>query len=163
MTRLDHISFTAQDPARLAAFYCELLEMRVLWELPDNGGTFLAGAERRESFDLSLFRAPPDAAADGGQATDGARRTLTSPHVALVVATLADLRDCRLAAVRLGGTYLFAINHGPALSCHILDPEGHHVELAWPTGRQVRRPLAAPIDLALPEEELLQILDASLA
>src|SRR5262249_43535144 len=66
-------------------------------------------------------------------------RTISSPHIALVVASLADLRDYCEQAVRVGGTYLFAVNHGPALSCHILDPEGHQIELDWPTGRQLRR------------------------
>jgi catechol-2,3-dioxygenase len=162
MTRLDHVNLNAHDPMRLAAFYGDLLGMRILTQIPENQAVFLAGPTRQESFDLSVFRLPadtPNGTPLGGQSA----RTVSLPHIAFLVPTLSDLRACPQEAVRLGGTYLFAANHGPALSCHILDPGGNQIELVWPTGREVRRPMANPIDLSLSEEELLRIVNDSLA
>jgi catechol-2,3-dioxygenase len=162
VTRLEHVNLNAQDPMRLATFYCDLLGMRVFAQIPENQAVFLAAPARQESFDLSIFHTPAGAA-DRAQPVSPGERTASSPHIAFLVPTLADLRKCPQEASRLGGTYLFALNHGPAISCHILDPEGTQIELAWPTGRQSRRLMAIPIDLALSEEELLRIVDASTA
>lgn len=161
MTRLDHISLAAHDPMRMAAFYRDLLGMRVLWQLPENAGVFLAAAGRRNGFDFSFFRAPATPPQQD-QSVAADKRTITSPHIALVVASLADLRACHREVARLGGFYLFGVNHGVAISCHLLDPEGNQIEVAWPTGREIgERPVTAPIDLSLSEEELLRIVDAS--
>jgi catechol 2,3-dioxygenase-like lactoylglutathione lyase family enzyme len=162
MTRLDHISLAARDPMRLATFYCDLLGMRVLWQLPENAGAFLASAGRQNGFDFSFFRAPATPPQQD-QSVSAGERTISSPHIALVVASLADLRACHQEVARLGGSYLFGVNHGVALSCHMLDPEGNQIEVAWPTGRHLgQRPVTAPIDLLLSEEDLLRIVNASL-
>jgi catechol-2,3-dioxygenase len=45
------------------------------------------------------------------------------------------------------------------LSFYFEDPEGHTIEIYWPTNVRVRQFLADPIDLDLPEEELLRAVE----
>jgi catechol 2,3-dioxygenase-like lactoylglutathione lyase family enzyme len=162
ISRFEHVSLTARDPMRLARFYCDLLGMRVFIQLPENQGTFLGGPDPQDGPILTFF----PLAANQQQPTQPFRtgeHTVSSPHIALGLATLADLRACPADVTRLGGTVLFGVNHGPVLSCHILDPEGNQIELLWRTGKVTQRPVARPVDLTLPEDELLRIVDESVA
>jgi catechol-2,3-dioxygenase len=47
-----------------------------------------------------------------------------------------------------------ALNHGASLAFYFDDPEGHLVEVYWPTGVACRPPYADPIDLTRSEEAL---------
>jgi catechol-2,3-dioxygenase len=47
-----------------------------------------------------------------------------------------------------------ALNHGVSLSFYFDDPEGHLVEVYWPTGVACRRRHGNPIDLTRSEEAL---------
>ena len=47
-----------------------------------------------------------------------------------------------------------ALNHGVSLSFYFDDPEGHLIEVYWPTGIDCLARHGDPIDLTLPEEAL---------
>jgi catechol-2,3-dioxygenase len=47
-----------------------------------------------------------------------------------------------------------AFNHGASLAFYFEDPEGHLLEVYWPTGVACRQPHADPIDLTRSEEAL---------
>ena len=47
-----------------------------------------------------------------------------------------------------------ALNHGGSLAFYFDDPEGHLVEVYWPTGVACRPPYGDPIDLTQSEEAL---------
>jgi catechol-2,3-dioxygenase len=47
-----------------------------------------------------------------------------------------------------------ALNHGVSLSFYFADPEGHLIEVYWPTGMACRPRHGEPIDLTLSAETL---------
>jgi catechol-2,3-dioxygenase len=47
-----------------------------------------------------------------------------------------------------------AFNHGVSIAFYFEDPEGHLIEVYWPTGARRRQPYGEPIDLTLSEEAL---------
>ena len=49
-----------------------------------------------------------------------------------------------------------ALNHGVSLAFYFDDPEGNMIEIYWATGLPYGQPYGHPIDLTLPEEELLR-------
>jgi catechol-2,3-dioxygenase len=54
-----------------------------------------------------------------------------------------------------GVSVKMAFNHGTSLAFYCDDPEGHLIEVYWPTGVAWRQqPYADPIDLTLSEEAL---------
>ncbi len=59
--------------------------------------------------------------------------------------------------VKRGVPIKYALNHGVALSFYFDDPEGHTIEIYWPTNVRVRQFVADPIDLDLPEELLREV------
>jgi catechol-2,3-dioxygenase len=47
-----------------------------------------------------------------------------------------------------------AFNHGVSIAFYFEDPEGHLIEVYWPTGVAWPQPYGDPIDLALSEEAI---------
>jgi catechol-2,3-dioxygenase len=47
-----------------------------------------------------------------------------------------------------------AFNHGVSVAFYFEDPEGHLIEVYWPTGVAWPQPYGDPIDLALPEDAI---------
>lgn len=157
MTRLDHVAIYVRDPVHLAGFYRDFFGMREVGRLPDQSIVFLTGPTRPDGVDLELIRRPAGAGEQDETGRSG-DHTISTPHVAFTVGTLADLLECHRDVASHGGSSFAGMNHGVALSCHILDPEGHHVQVAWLTGQPMGRPMAAPIDLDLSEDEVLDLL-----
>ena len=53
-------------------------------------------------------------------------------------------------------------SHVIALGLYFYDPDGNPVEVFWDTGRRYPQPFNAPIDLSLPEEEILAQAEAAI-
>lgn len=161
VTQLDHVALSSRDPDALVRFYEDFLGMRLVGRLDGNRGVFLATAHRPMGPDFEFFRTTDEVPA-GPDRRDGNERVLASPHVAFRVATLADLQTSQREVTRYGGSFVTAVNHGVVISCRVLDPEGHHIDLAWLTGFPMSRtPSISPIDLEQAEEDVLRQLQAT--
>ena len=136
-----HVGLSARDPAALAEFYHDVLGLQVVGGSAADtsvfGATaFLSSHPARESHDLALFADP------------------TFRHTAFKVRSLADLRAFHQRVLGRGVPVKMALNHGASLAFYFDDPEGHLVEVYWPTGVACRPPYGDPIDLTRSEEAL---------
>jgi catechol-2,3-dioxygenase len=137
-----HIGIHADDPAQLALFYRDVLDMQIIGGSPADDpfgvSAFLSNEPDRESHHLAIFQQKQFA------------------HTAFKVASLADLRDYYRRVAARGLPIKMALNHGVSLAFYFDDPAGNMVEVYWPTGRACHQPHGDPIDLSLSEEELLR-------
>ena len=78
----------------------------------------------------------------------------TFQHTAFKVRSLADLRALHQRVLGCGVPVKMAPNHGASLAFYFDDPEGHLVEVYWPTGVACRPRHGEPIDLTRSEEAL---------
>ena len=133
-----HVGLSARDPAALAEFYRELLGLQVV---PTDtaalgAAAFLSSHPAEQSLDLALFANP------------------ALQHTAFEVRSLADLRAFHQRALGQGVPIKMALNHGVSLSFYFDDPEGHLIEVYWPTGAACRPRHGDAIDLTRSEEAL---------
>ena len=133
-----HVGLGARDPAALAEFYRELLGLQVVpTDTAALGATaFLSARPAERSLDLALFANP------------------ALQHTAFEVRSLADLRALHRRALGRGVPVRMALNHGVSLSFYFQDPEGHLIEVYWPTGVACRPLHGYAIDLARSEQVL---------
>jgi catechol 2,3-dioxygenase len=137
-----HIGIQADDPAQLAAFYRDVLDMQIVGSSGDDSPfgvtAFLSNRPDEESHHLAIFR--------NGQFA----------HTAFKVGSLAELRECYRRVTERGLPIKYTFNHGVSFAFYFDDPAGNMIEVYWPTGRAWRQPHVDPIDLTLSEEELLR-------
>ena len=133
-----HVGLSARDPAALALFYRDVLGLQVIpTDTSTLGATaFLSSRPAEVPVDLALFANP------------------AYQHTAFEVRSLADLRAFHQRVLGRGVPVKMALNHGVSLSFYFEDPEGHLIEVYWPTGVVCRPRHGDPIDLTLPEETL---------
>jgi catechol 2,3-dioxygenase-like lactoylglutathione lyase family enzyme len=138
-----HVGLGAKNLATLKAFYRDVMGMTVVRESPADapfGATlFLSGHPDEEDHEVVFFETKPEFA-----------------HTAFKVASLAELLTFYREVKERGVPIKYALNHGNSLSFYFDDPEGHMIEIYWATHVRVPQNLADPIDLDLPEEELLR-------
>ena len=133
-----HVGLSARDPAALAEFYRGVLGLEAVpTDTAALGPTaFLSSHPAGGSIDLALFANP------------------ALQHTAFEVRSLADLRAFHRRVLGRGVPVKMALNHGASIAFYFADPEGHLVEVYWPTGVACRQPHGEPIDLTLSEEAL---------
>ena len=133
-----HVGLSARDPAALAEFYRDVLGLQVVpTDTAALGATaFLRSHPAEGSLDLALFANP------------------AFQHTAFAVRSLADLRAFHQRALDRGVPVKLALNHGMSLSFYFDDPEGHLIEVYWPTGAACRPLHGDAIDLTRSEEAL---------
>jgi catechol-2,3-dioxygenase len=142
-TGVHHVGLHAKDPAATAEFYRDTLGMQIVGGSgPDNpiGATaFLCSRPDEESHEIALFANPMLA------------------HVAFKVSSLAQLRSLHARVVERQIPIKFAFNHGVSFAFYFDDPDGHMIEVYWPTG-ELENPLRhmGPLDLTQPEDVLLR-------
>src|SRR5262245_24317063 len=139
--RLGHVGLAAKDPRSRAVFYARFLGLRIVGEAPTgrSGAMVSSSSNERGAPDLQLMSNPRGA------------------HVAFQVDSLAELRSLYAAAPSLGAEVVMSLDHGPTLSFYVRDPDGNTCEVCWATGRGPGG-RNRPIDLARPEEDLLQLI-----
>ncbi len=133
-----HVGLSARDPAALAEFYRDVLGLQVVpTDTAALGATaFLSIHPAEGSLDLALFANP------------------AYQHTAFEVRSLADLRALHRRVIGRGVPVKMALNHGVSLSFYFDDPEGHLIEVYWPTGVACRPLHGDAIDLTRSEEAL---------
>lgn len=143
-TGIHHVGLHAKDPAATAEFYRDMLGMKIVGgsgpDHPLGASAFLCSRPDEESHEIALFANPIFA------------------HVAFKVSSLAELRSLHARVVAKRIPIKFAFNHGVSFAFYFDDPDGHMVEVYWPTGalESYRQPYAEPLDLTQPDEALLQ-------
>ncbi len=142
-TGIHHVGLHASNPAASAEFYRDVLGMEIVGGSdaghPLGASAFLSSRPDEESHEIALF-------ADPGFA-----------HSAFKVSSLAELRSCYARVVEKNIPIKFAANHGVSFAFYFDDPDGHMIEVYWPTGDLSRRqPQMEPLDLSQPDEVLLE-------
>ena len=140
-----HIGLPARDPAALAAFYRDVMGMTIMRQTPADapyGATaFVARHPKEEDHDVVFFS------------------NAALAHIAFKVASLGDLLAFYRKIKERGMPIKYSLNHATEFSFYFEDPEEHLIEIYWATSLPIPDPYAEPIDLDLPEEELLREVD----
>ena len=144
-TGVHHVGLHVKDPAASAAFYRDILGMKLVGESgPENpiGATaFLSSRPDEESHDIVLL-------ADA-----------TLVHTAFKVSSLAEFRLLHARVVNRKVPIKFVFNHGTSFAFYFDDPDGNMIEVYWPTGAALdsyRQPHVEPLDLTQSDEALLE-------
>ncbi|HYL38315.1 MAG TPA: VOC family protein [Bryobacteraceae bacterium] len=143
-TGIHHVGLHAKNPAASAEFYRDVLGMQIVGgstaDHPLGASAFLCSRPDEESHEIALFAEPIYA------------------HVAFKVSSLAELRAFHARVLQRNLPIKFAFNHGVSFAFYFEDPDGHLIEIYWPTGElaNYRQPYAEPLDLSQPDEALLQ-------
>jgi catechol-2,3-dioxygenase len=146
-TGVRHVGWGVKDPVALTKFYQDVMGMTVVAQTPANSPmgvtVFLSRHPEVEGHhDLVLFSNPMFA------------------HTAFRVEDLGEFLKFYHEVRARGVPIKFTFNHGVGFSFYFDDPEGHNIEIYWPT--YVNAPQdyqVQPINLELPEEELLRVAD----
>ena len=139
--KLGHFAVQVDDPEASAMFYTEFFGFSVVGRSssPITGRMVLLTANRtEEDHVLQLLE----------------RRE--AEHVAFRVESLAELKAWHQEAKRKGIPIAMSANPGTQVGFFVKDPaSGRFVEVYWPTGRTDIEASLTPIDLELPDEEIL--------
>ena len=141
-TGIHHVGLHAKDPAASAAFYRDVLGMRLVGgsepEHPLGATAFLSSRPDEESHEIALFANPVFA------------------HVAFKVSSLEELRLLYARVVERKIPVKWAFDHGVSFAFYFDDPDGNTIEVYWPTGvlDSYVQPHAQPLDLSQPDEVL---------
>ena len=124
VTRMNHAVLYVRDVSRTVAFYKDVLDFRVKFEIPGQAA-FLQAPASQNDHDLGLFQIGSDAGpSQAGRATVGLY------HVAWEVDTLDELE--RIAGkLREAGSLVGASDHGTTKALYAHDPDGLEFEVCW--------------------------------
>ena len=149
VTGLGHVGIYVRDLEAMVAFYRDVMGMQVTkqnWRL---GIVFLSADPDTVDHEIALMRGRPSA---------------EDPHliqqISMRAASLDDLRAFHRRLRADGYRIERVVNHASAIGCYFLDPEGNRTEVFWLTGRASWVPVANPIDIERPDEQVLADVDA---
>ncbi|MEO6088638.1 MAG: VOC family protein [Umezawaea sp.] len=122
--RLNHAVLYVRDVANAVAFYRDVLDFRVVTEMPGQAA-FLQAAGSTNDHDLGLF-------AMGAQAADSpaGRTAVGLYHLAWEVDTLGELRNVRGKLLE-HGALVGESNHGTTKALYARDVDGIEFEVCW--------------------------------
>ncbi len=149
-----HFGFYVQDIDRMERFYTELLGFFVT-----DRGT-LAGPTGE--FKLVFLSRDPDEHHQIVLAT-GRPEALAFNlinQISLRADSLGTLKNLYAKLAQAGAGDIQPITHGNAISVYLRDPEGNRLELFIDTPWYVNQPMRVPIDFNLPDDELMQVVEA---
>jgi catechol-2,3-dioxygenase len=142
-THIGHVGLHVTNPAASAEFYKDVFGLEITGgsasDDPLGATAFLTSRPGEQTHDLVLVADPKVA------------------HVALKVASLAELRSVHARVVEKNVPIKFVFNHQESFAFYFDDPDGNMIEVYWPTGDLSRRqPYLEPLDLSQPDEVLLE-------
>lgn len=145
VTRMNHAVLYVRDVARTVAFYGDVFDFRVKFEIAGQAA-FLQAPASQNDHDLGIFQIGLDA----GPSQAG-RSTVGLYHIAWEVDTLDELE--RIAGkLSAAGSLVGASDHGTTKALYAHDPDGLEFEVCWLVPAD-RLPVQAdaitkPLDLA---------------
>ena len=124
ITRMNHAVLYVRDVARTVAFYQDVLEFRVKFEIPGQAA-FLQAPASHNDHDIAFFQIGQAA----GPSMAG-RSTVGLYHIAWEVDTLDEL-DRLAGKLRTAGALVGASDHGTTKALYAHDPDGIEFEVSW--------------------------------
>ena len=143
-TGIRHVGLHAANPVALAEFYRDVLGMQIVGgSAPDHplgASAFLSSRPDEEAHEIALFANPEFA------------------HIAFKVSSFAEFRSFHARVVEKNIPIKFVFNHGVSFAFYFDDPDGHMIEVYWPTGvlDSYPQPYVEALDLTLSDEVLLE-------
>lgn len=118
-TGVDHAAIAAQDTESLAAWYCNILGLRVLFKNDQNPPTFLVGGDTGAMIEIMPDNGDPRP-----------ERAFYAPGISHLALTVSDF-DAALASLRAGGIKVAepVAAAGGGWIANFLDPEGNAVQI----------------------------------
>jgi catechol-2,3-dioxygenase len=147
--RFSHVGLHVIDMARMEDFYARVLGFTVT----DRGQLQRPGG----SVDLVFLSRDPDEHHQIVLASGRPEASGFNPinQLSFKTDTLSDLKALHSSLVAEGLREITPITHGNALSVYARDPEGNRLELYFDLPWYVTQPVAVPVDLTLPETEIM--------
>lgn len=144
--KLSHLGIYVVDIEIMEKFYTSVFDLTVtdrgFGKVFQNSISFLSGnPEQHHQLVLSAGRAKTGPS--------------TLFQISFLVGDLRLLRSIRRKAEDNGSTNMRFLNHGNSWSVYFNDPEENTVEVYMDTPFHTPQPCAEPLDLDLPEEQLL--------
>jgi catechol-2,3-dioxygenase len=143
--QLSHCGIYARDISKMVDFYTNVVGLVV----SDRGISSRGG-------EIAFMTASPDHhhqfVVASGRAPEG---VTTVNQVSFKVPDLDALKTVFGRARAAGIESIRQTTHGNALSCYFPDPEGNQIEIYMDTPWYVPQPHGFPIDLTLPNEEIV--------
>jgi catechol 2,3-dioxygenase len=143
--QLSHCGVYARDIDTMVAFYTKTIGLVV----SDRGVSSRGG-------ELAFMTAAPghhhQLVVVSGRAPEGVS---TVNQLSFKVAGLDQLKQTHRRVCAAGVTGIRQTSHGNALSIYFPDPEGNMVEIYMDTPWYVPQPHSVPIDLSLPNDEIM--------
>jgi catechol-2,3-dioxygenase len=124
VTRMNHAVLYVRDLETSVAFYRDMLDFRVVFEVPGRAA-FLQAPASNNDHDLGLFQI----GAEAGPSQAG-RSTVGLYHLAWEVDTLDELDRIRGLLIERGAL-VGATDHGTSKGIYAHDPDGLEFEVCW--------------------------------
>lgn len=148
-----HVVLKVRDLQSMLAFYTEVLE----FDIVDRGPLNLPNRGDLPPLDTEIVFLSQDPN-DHHQLAMLPIRDDDNPgpfdHMAFRASSL-DAVQGLARQLQDSGVSIRPVSHGNTWSCYFKDPEGNGVEVYCPTPFHVDQPQVRPVDLFLPEEELM--------
>ena len=143
---LGHVGLYCTDLQKSKDFYTRILGLVITDEDPDGQMTFLSAQPNNEHHELALCT--------GRDVAPGAK---VVQQVSFIVEDLAALKQFHELLKREKVRIRNIVTHGIAFSIYFYDPDDNVVEIYAKTPYKVTQPVSEPIDLNLPESELMSM------
>ncbi|HEX6394098.1 MAG TPA: VOC family protein [Acidimicrobiales bacterium] len=124
VTRMNHAVLYVRDVKKTVAFYKDVLDFRVKFEIPGQAA-FLQAPASQNDHDLGLFQIGADA-----RPSEAGRGTVGLYHIAWEVDTLDELERAA-GKLRDAGALVGASDHGTTKALYAHDPDGLEFEVCW--------------------------------
>ncbi len=144
---LGHVGIFVHDLMKQRDFYSRVMGLEIADEdIEERGMVFLSAHPEDEHHEFVLMKGrsgPPDAQ--------------VIQQISFKVDTLSELKAFHSVFRQEGVLIQRTVSHGNAFGMYASDPEGNTIEIYFKTGFPVPQPHGDPVDLDMPEEDLLEI------
>ena len=142
VSRLGHFGLRVKNLEKVLPFYRDLLGLQVTAESKEDKCLFLSSRPEEEHHELLISERPEE------------QRNIS--QISFRVETLDELKDFHRELEQRAIPIQRIRTHGHSISIYFHDPDGNLIEIYWPTGLDVKGPVAKPVDLGLSRQDILQ-------
>ena len=149
--QLGHVGIYCTDLQRSKEFYTGMLGLTVTDEDPDGDLIFLSAKPEEEHHEIALC--------PGRDIPPGAK---VIQQVSFIVEDISTLKAFYRHLKANGVRFRSVVSHGISIAIYFYDPDDNVLEVYAKTPYRTPQPYIEDVDLALTEQELLAIAEASL-